>query len=721
MPQLRLAILWHMHQPFYLDPVEGRFALPWTRLHSLKDYLDMPLAAIRPGQRVNFNLVPSLVQQWIAWRDGTRDRVEELCDRPPSALSSDERAELTEWLFRAHRETMIDAFPEYRELHRRQLADPNGGFDDAELTRLKFWFHLAWLDPSFRSESLPARLAAAPESMTEQAWPEFKAYLDGFASRLLECYPRLHEQGDIELSMSPFYHPILPLLIDSDCARSGQPGATLPDTFRHPEDARWQLRESRRFARDTMGCEIDGLWPSEGSLSEPMLAMAAAEGYRWAASDEELLARSLGMSDLQLPMPRRSELLYRPYRFGMGENAIDLVFRDHFLSDRIGFSYASWDAEAAVDDFLHHLDRIRLGSRGREPLVSVILDGENCWEHYVGDGGLFLSILYEKLAETPWLNLDGIGRHLKAVESAPLDRVQAGSWIGANFSIWIGHSEDNRSWDALSRVREDLVAKTGGGPPEAVGEPDSPSGRAWRCLFAAEGSDWNWWYGDDHGSEDDLLFDRLYRAHLAGVYEALGEHVPEWLSERIARGKSRRDFLTPLGISKIRMDGKESSYFEWRNAACWRPGAEGGAMTRTDLLLEQLWLAFGEQALHLRLDLASGHPAVGELERVSLDIALPEPVRFRFVMHEGRQAAEAETRGGDTGRWSPRESAATSVKGKIMELRIPWSELPGRPGQVIQFTLTLLSKAGILEILPSASPLQFMRPDKDYDRVMWKV
>ena len=723
MSRLRLAILWHMHQPFYLDPVEGRFALPWTRLHSLKDYLDMPEAVSAvPGARANFNLVPSLIQQWRAWQEGVRDRVEELCDVPVASLSGEERSELADWLFRAHPETMIASFPGYRKLYRRHLDRGIKALDDGDLIRLKYWFHLAWLDPSFRGEPLPARFIQEPKAMTEEAWPEFKEYLDGFAERLLTGYPRLHEQGEIELSLTPFYHPILPLLVDSDSAREAMPDALLPDRFRSPEDARWQLAEARRYVRRELGVDIEGLWPSEGSVSDGALAIAAEEGFRWAASDEKVLAHSLGLPDLNLPAAHRSRLLYRAYRRRYDGGEMKLLFRDHFLSDRIGFTYASWRPEAAVEDFLAHLRRILESSADAEPLVPVILDGENCWEHYSDDGGPFLEMLYSALAAEPWIELDTIGRHLAETEAQDLERLHAGSWINGNFAIWIGHPEDNRSWDTLGRVRKDLVEHCGGeAPPVAMGEPESPEETAWRSLFAAEGSDWNWWYGDDHATQDDHAFDRLYRAHLQGVYLALGKEVPEYLLEPISQGGRRRGALTPLGISRIRMDGEESHYFEWSNAARWEPGGEGGAMARVDRLLSALWLGFGESSLHLRIDLEEDNPAREDLERVSLEILQPESMRYRFLLGDTEQHAAAEERDRESGLWRPRETSSSSVSGGILELCIPWSELPGRPGQQIRFTLTLLGKAGILEIVPSGQSLHFMLPDEDYDRIMWRV
>ena len=722
MPKLRLAILWHMHQPFYLDPVEGRFALPWMRLHSLKDYLDMPLSVgDQPGVAVNFNLVPSLLRQWQAWSLGSQDRVEELCDRPVASLSADERRELQAWLFRAQPDTMIAPLPGYAGLHRRFRAAAAAEFTDAELIRLKFWFHLAWLDPRFRAEPLPASLIDDETLLTEENWPAFKALLDGFPERLFAAYPALHRKGSIEVSLTPFYHPILPLLADSDSAREALPDEELPSRICWPEDVRWQLKASKDFARETLGLEIAGLWPSEGSVSDPAMAMAAEAGFRWAASDEQVLARSLGMQDLHLPATRRAQLLYRPYRRNYEEGALDLIFRDRFLSDRIGFSYASWEPERAVEDFIGHLAAIRDSAVGGDILVPVILDGENCWEHYRQDGGPFLKTLYAALAAESWLCLDTISSHLKEIEPTPLDRLHAGSWIDGSFKIWIGHPEDNQSWETLARVRRDLLAEAGGGAEVPAGGSNLASDQAWHSLYAAEGSDWNWWYGDDHDSEDDAVFDQLFRAHLRGVYRALSRLEPDWLQTPIAEKGRRRGGLTPMGYSRIKLDGSESHFYEWQNAARWRPGGEGGAMTRSNSLLSMIWLAFGEDALHLRLDLTESHPSCKELERLSLEFSHPETRRFRFPFSGKDHRVEAEQREGEAGLWRRLETAARSASGDFLEIRVPWAELPGRPGQEIRFTLTLLSKAGILEIVPAGQPLHFILPDADYDRIMWKV
>lgn len=725
MEPLRLAILWHMHQPFYLEPEEGRFAMPWVRLHSLKDYLDMPLVAgDQEGVAVNFNLVPSLLEQWEAWRRGSQDRVQELCEVPVARLEAEERVELVGLLFRSHPQTMIAPLPEYAELYQRWQARGSESIRDPELVRLKYWFHLAWLDPLFRDEPVPAGFLQDNQRLTEANWPELRDYLDAFPDRLFDAYGRLHRAGRIEVSVTPYYHPILPLLIDTNSAREARPEVSLPEErLAAPEDARWQLREARAAARRWLDLAPDGLWPSEGSVSEAALRIAVEEGFAWAATDEQVLAGSLGLSNLNLPGPQRAALLYRPRRRRFGDRALRLVFRDHFLSDRIGFAYASWDPEEAVDDFLGHLERIRCEAEQAEPLVTIALDGENCWEFYHQDGLPFLRLLYRRLAETEWVRLDTLSRHLAELPAEDLDRVRAGSWIDGSFSIWIGHPDDNRSWDYLARTRRDLLQHGGGAHPlTAAGEALTPElQRAWRALFAAEGSDWNWWYGDDHNSLDDATFDRLYRSHLQAVYRELDLEVPAHLHEPIAvMGEpAAAGGMVPTGFSEVRVDGKVSHFYEWRNAACHLAAGTGGAMTRADRLVEAVWLAFGPRDCYLRVDLNGDSADLESLRRLSVDFKGPRPRRFRIALREPESPLRAETSGGAD--WEPADSGGRWAWRDILEVAIPWAELPGRAGQEVSFDLTFLGETGILEVTPAGAPLVFALPDADYDRIMWKI
>ncbi|MCP4549136.1 MAG: hypothetical protein GY835_22005 [bacterium] len=718
--KIRLSILWHMHQPFYLNKVEGRFLLPWTRLHSFKDYLDMPLlAAEQEGICVNFNIVPSLIEQWGEWRAGSKDRVQELCARPVGDLSIPEREEYLALLFRAHPETMIAELPGYAALFLIWKQEGSSGFEAEDLTRLKYWFHLAWLDPLLREEEIPARYLADPSLMTEENWDDFDEYLNGFPTRILETYSRLHAEGKIELTVSPYAHPILPLLCDLNSAKEALPRIELPaEPFCHPEDARWQIREARQAAAEHLGCEPSGMWPSEGSLSSEVLELIQEEGFSWTVTDEQVLANSLTMPNLQLPERERAEHLYRPYHYSGVAGDIKLVFRDNILSDRIGFTYASWDPEDAVLDFMERLKRIWKAADNNEVMVTVALDGENCWEFYRHDGLPFLRLLYRSLAEAEWIDLDSISNHLERCESRNLKNLKAGSWIGGNFSIWIGQTEDNLAWQYLTRVRRDLIEFSDGVHPLTHAGISFDLRNAWHALFIAEGSDWNWWYGDDHNSADDAVFDTIFRSHLQSVYKALNKEIPDFLHKPIPISMAPKGELVPPGKSAIRLDGIESHYFEWQNAAYFYLGAQGTAMSPAQRLVDAVHLAFSDESFCLRIDFNKFRLEKSRPASLSIDFSGPCRKRFRLKL-AGEEIVEAESLTDDI--WQAKPTEAEFAWDRILEIAIPWAEFPVRSGQALHFTLTFIEEAGILEIVPAGFPLSFTMPDADYDLIMWKV
>jgi alpha-amylase/alpha-mannosidase (GH57 family) len=412
----RVALLWHQHQPFYQDLATGEHILPWVRLHALKDYFGM-VALLRefPGVRLTINLVPSLLVQLEAFADNrARDRHLEVGLKPAALLTDDERVFLVANGFHAQRARMIEPYPRYAELLRKkETAGHNGSaarqFSEAELRDLQVWHKLAWVDPSYFDTDPRVRALVEKDRGFDET---DKAVLRDVELELLRAVIPEHraavERGQIELSTSPFYHPILPLLCDTDIYLRTHPHSRMPrQRFRHPEDAAEQLRRAADYHRQLFGEAPVGLWPSEGSVSDAMVPLAAGAGFRWMATDELILARSLGVAltrdahgHLQQP-----ELLYRPYRVRAGDASIACMFRDHVLSDLIGFTYSGWGAEAAAADFVGRL--VEGGRRyagrtgGGEATIPIILDGENAWEHFEGGGRPFLRALYGRWSHTP--------------------------------------------------------------------------------------------------------------------------------------------------------------------------------------------------------------------------------------------------------------------------------------------------------------------------------
>jgi len=539
----RLALVWHMHQPSYRDAGTGTFLLPWARLHATKDYRDM-VALLRGYPRVHatFNLTPVLLDQLEAIGAGEPDRYLALARRPAKELSEDDRRFLRERFFDLNHERMLEVHEAYRDLHRR-VGDP---WEAQDFLDLQVWFHLAWIDPSYRDEEPIRSLLRKGRGFTES---EKNALLDwgiACARDVAGEYRGVAATGQIELSTSAHHHPILPLLIDSDSPKEVEPSMRLPSpAFRAPEDAAEQVRRARASHERRFGSAPRGTWPPEGAVSDAALAVLAGAGFAWAASDEAVLSAALQKRDGE----RRDwpAALYRPYRVETGAGPIGMVFRDRALSDLIGFAYARWDPAQAAEDFLR---RVREAGRSvpprSSPVVTVILDGENCWEFYPDDGRPFLSALYERLQNDPDIEAVTVSEALERVPATErLERVPVGSWIRADLGIWVGHPEKNRAWEELGAAR--------GAVATAMKSNREAAERALDELYAAEGSDWFWWYGDDHPSAHRDELDRLFRARLIGAYRSLGLDAPSSLQtslrEAAPGGKSAAVIYRPEGAA----------------------------------------------------------------------------------------------------------------------------------------------------------------------------
>jgi alpha-amylase/alpha-mannosidase (GH57 family) len=548
---VRLVLVWHMHQPYYLDPDTGESVLPWVRLHALKDYWGMvALLDDFPRLRVTVNLVPSLVEQVQAYaEERTWDRTLVLGLKPAEAL---DRAE-GEWLvregFHAHAPTMIDPYPRYAELLRRRID--GRAFDAAALRDLQIWQKLAWVDPDVAAtDPRVKRLHAKARGFDEDDKAVLRAVELDVLRRVVPAYAHAAARGQVELATSPYYHPILPLLCDSAAHHDAHPGAPLPEPpFRWPEDAAAQLARAVAAHTECFGERPRGVWPSEGSVSPDAAAAIALAGFAWLATDEDILRRSRAIAGLETPPALR----YRPHEFATAAGPVRLLFRDHALSDAVGFVYQRWAAAAAADDFLA---RVRAAARSvpaaHQPgTVTVILDGENAWEHYAGGGRPFLRALYQRIAAAA--DIAAVTASEAAAGAAePLPRLFAGSWIHSDFGVWIGHADDRRAWSQLAVARRRF--------DERRAELDDASAReALDALHAAEGSDWFWWYGDDHSSAHDRDFDALFRRHLRRAWRAMGEEPPAALFDTNITTAVAGDEVLTLTVGH---DGPGASYFD---------------------------------------------------------------------------------------------------------------------------------------------------------------
>ncbi|MBI1797928.1 MAG: glycoside hydrolase [Candidatus Eisenbacteria bacterium] len=705
-----LVLLWHHHQPDYRDPADGRSVLPWTRLHATKDYLDMAWHVARhPGLRVTFNLVPSLIDQLEAVAAGAPDRLFDLIARPVASLAADERATIARRCAQAPPHA-FDRWPSYRRLRDRAAK---GAPTDAELRALEVWFLLAWIDPVWlnRPEGVVALAAVRAAGDGDPAWTD--DHRDGLlalhrrlVAEVLPAYRALAESGRVEIATSPYDHPILPLLVDNAIARRARPDLALPaQRFAAPEDAQWQVTLALDRHASAFGRRPAGMWPSEGSVSPEVVAIAAACGVRWIASDEGVLWASLPEAE------RRRAALYRPWRAGAEGAEATIFFRDHELSDRIGFVYARWDPRDAAADFVARVRAIgREHAGAHPPVVTVILDGENCWEQYADDGGPFLTALYDALAAAPDIRTRTPSQVLDEQPAlGRLEDLHSGSWIDADFHIWIGHPEKNRAWDLLARTRRALLES--GATHERA--PD-----AWAALRRAEGSDWFWWLGDDHPSDDRAVFDRLFRDLLRAAHARAGLEPPVALDLAIARGDAAGPaHQTPIGLIHPRLDGRSSGFYEWYAAGRYAFAAGGGAMHREAGALRSLHYGFDLERLCLRLDFVADAPPGASVD-LSLEIAEPRAAR---IVVRGLVAGERAVTWAEGARAGEAVTGAACRIADVLEIAVPFATLGLASREVVRMLVRIAREGRIVEIYPGDDGLAFTVPGADFDATMWSA
>ncbi len=513
MPKIYISFLWHMHQPFYKDLVTGEYKLPWTRLHALKDYYGMVrILEEFPKIHQTFNLVPSMIVQIEEYAAGVaRDPFLDLALKPAEHLTEHEKRTMLRHFFLANPSRMIHRYPRYGELFKAWEAQKHGGgwkgvFSTQDFRDLQVLSQLAWFDEEIQENDQTVRRLIEKGrdfSLDDQALMGTKQV--EIVALVVPEYKKLAAAGQVEISTTPFYHPILPLLCDSNIASVSHPNVPLPHRFSYPEDAHYQLTRAREYIRDTFGVAPVGLWPSEGSVSDQVFELASELGFRWAATDNGVLDRTLGH-------PAGLEGMYRTWLWERGGRSMGVIFRDHMLSDLVGFVYSGMQPADAANDLLRRIRENCGGilNKGRDALVPIILDGENAWEYYERNGRPFFRELYGRISDDPQMECVTVSEAFRRVPALGVDHIFPGSWINTNFDVWIGAEEDNRAWEYLLAARKAY---------DAAGQKVSDAGRrlAYEELLIAEGSDWCWWYGPEHDTANRVEFDELYRAHLANV------------------------------------------------------------------------------------------------------------------------------------------------------------------------------------------------------------
>lgn len=739
---LYVAFIWHQHQPIYKSRRSGQYHLPWVRLHGTKDYLDLVLLLERyPRLHQTVNLVPSLLLQLEDYAAGVAtDPYLELARSPVEQLDATQKAFIIEHFFDANYHHLIAPHWRYRQLyeqrHERGRAWCLKHWQDQDYSDLLAWHNLAWIDPLFWDDPAVRQWLTQAHGFTLDDRCRILAKQQEIIRRIIPQHCQMQKAGQLEVMTSPYTHPILPLLADTEAGRVAVPNMHLPhQRFQWPEDIPRHLKKAWNLYKKWFGCRPRGLWPSEQSVSPAILAPIAQQGFQWICSDEAVLGWTLRhlfprdeTGNLEEP-----EVLYRPYRLPTPAGDLAIVFRDHRLSDLIGFTYGATPPQEAAADLVGHLEAIARTLKHRQAgggtaldhpwLVTIALDGENCWEFYQQDGKPFLEALYGTLSHHPHLQLVTVSEFLKRFPptmTLPSDRLHSGSWVDGSFTTWIGDPAKNRAWDLLTDARRVLAAH-----PEAT-ERKNPA--AWEALYAAEGSDWFWWFGAGHSANQDAMFDQLFREHLCALYEALKEPIPAALHQPVEDHKPVGDHPPQSFIHPV-INGWIDEQ-DWDHAGRIEIGGARGTMHRSSHI-QRLWYGVDHLNFYLRFDFQLGRkPGVDFPPELNLFWFYPDqpvhtsklplldwpdqaPLNYRFRHHLCVNLVTHSIRlheAADGNHWYARNHRAHAAIAECLEIAVPWADLNTKPDWSLQLVSVLSEEGRYHSFLPEHKLVSIQAP-----------
>lgn len=595
---LYLNLMWHQHQPFYPKDADGVYTRPWVRVHATKDYLDMAaMLEDHPDVTATFNLTPVLLLQLEELAAGAKDSYWVAAETPAAELTPEEKAFIATRFFDVN-PGIVSRFPRFEKLADERAEQGVDGvvasWDAGDFRDLQILFNLAWTDPDYLAEEPLVGLVEKGEGYAEEDKTVLFTEHLRIIQEVIPLHTRLWEEERIEVTTTPLAHPILPLVADTDLALIGDPAAVMPrDRFREVADADLQVRLGLETAERLLGQVPRGMWPGEGAVAQEVLNLFSKNGVQWLGTGEDVLAQTVGIGSFERDSNDAvidAVTLYRPYSAQVNQrDPVAMFFRDTRLSDMVGFEYSGMDGEAAAADFMGRLrdvydsvDTSRAAAEGKPVVVSVILDGENAWEHYDNDGKEFLTDLYESLADADWVETITPSGYLeKFGEPAEINDVFPASWFQASFATWIGEDEEATAWDYLTRTRLDLRRAEQSGDVAA-----DDLAAATEAMLFAEGSDWFWWYGADQDSGDDGYFDTAFRELLGQVYDHIDAERPGFVSVPIIPEPAVEPERTPEGLVTIEVDGLSEE--AWETAGLY---AEAGLS----------WV-FDKQNLYLRYE-----------------------------------------------------------------------------------------------------------------------
>ena len=625
-PELYVMLMWHQHQPYYTKNEDGYYTRPWVRVHATKDYLDMvELVADYPDMKATFNLTPVLLRQLEDFSNGAKDLYWFYTEIESTKLTKEDKSFIVSRFFDTNPK-VIARFPRYVEL--RNSKQNWSQWSHQDFLDLQVLFNLAWTDPKYLSQEPLKSIVAKGKYFSE----EDKAILLGEHSKLIDkvipTHAELWKTGQIEITTTPYAHPILPLIFDTNLASVGDIGAELPtNRFNKPTDAAIQVEKGLDLAERLLGQRPTGMWPAEGAVSQEILGMFAKEGIKWIATGEHVLSKSLDIPTFKRNtkgIVTNPEVLYTPWYGQLNrQDDVAIFFRDLGISDQVGFTYSGMSPEMAVADMMNALEAAREVSTtlDRPLVVSIILDGENAWEHYQNDGIDFLSLMYETLSTTEWLKTTTPTEYIEKYGSQidKLDKVFPASWFQPNFATWIGETEETYAWDYLQKTRAFYDRSNSSGK-----YTDEQLEVAFDYMLLAEGSDWFWWYGSDQSSGNDDYFGSAFRNLLKNVYLSLDEDPPVYLDIPII-SPSAQLFDKP---SDSILDSNEALLLNGStNSMIWNDAGE----IDTEDIISKIQYRFSNE--HLYLSIQKSSTAMQESnpwKNINLDVYIESPSRTKL-------------------------------------------------------------------------------------------
>ena len=617
--KLSLAIYWHMHQPVY--ELEGTYLMPWVRLHAVKDYLDMLLILEKfPKLKLNFNIVPALLDSIIDYSEnGYRDIHSELSASDTESLNSEEKAFILNNFFSSKYETMIFKSENYKNLYQKRFSKDVANLDDyteQEISDLMALFNLVWIDP-IHYDRYP-RLKELWEKQygyTKEDRIEILSIQKQIIQEIIPTFRKYIHTGRIELTTSPYYHAILPILIDIKASvKSVITTEGLPQSLGMLEDAKLQIRSALDRIEEVFGVRPKGLWPPELCLGPKTLNLLAKEGIKWTISDEGVLSNSINFDfirDFKGNLNDPYHLL-KVYTYQTKDSEIDVIFRDRSIPNLINFEYAGLNPEMAAGDLYDKIKTIQnklLVSPDTTHLLTIASDCENCWENYQNDGIDFLEKIYALIENDESLETVLISDYIEGDKhKKSLKKIYSGSWIDQTFQFWIGEPEKNKAWALLKQTRDDLE--------EFIkNNKNNPNIKyAKREILIAEGSDWFWWYGEPNNSGQDFVFDYMFRERLKNVYLILGLNYPDYLDKSLITS-IEVPFKHPKRNITPRMDGLLSSGDDWYNAGSI--SMLDGPVFRENKNVDKILFGCDKDNIYFRLHINKGSGEISFVDRIN--------------------------------------------------------------------------------------------------------